>query len=198
MQPLDNEQYLLQQVSLGDESAYRTVFAHYWDFIYSTALLFSKSPELSEDLTQDIFAQIWVRRQHLADVTRFDSYLFITARNLIFDHLRKKVFNGANDDYFLSYFSEEGLSPDRQLEWKEFETAVLRAIDSLPTQQQTAFRLSRFQGLSHEEIAGRMGISRQAVKSHIVRAIARLRQQLRENPGPYLLLLGLLLLLKKI
>ena len=194
-QTLHNEKELLLLVSGGDESAYQELFYHYWDQIYSTALMFTKSPELSEDLSQDIFARIWLKKEKLAEVEQFDSYLFITARNLIFDHLRKKVFSGGYDEYFQEYFRDDALSPDQKLEFKEFENTVQQAIGDLPFQQQTAFRLSRFQGLSHEEIARQMGVSRTTVKSYIVRSIVTLRKMLKDHPENPMIILWILLFL---
>ncbi|HTI91326.1 MAG TPA: RNA polymerase sigma-70 factor [Puia sp.] len=192
---LHNERRLLLLVSKGDESAYQQLFHTYWDYIYSTALMFTKSPELSEDLSQDIFVRIWIKREQLAEIEQFDNFLFITARNLIFDHLRKKVFSGGYDDYFLEYFKDAALSPDQQLEFKEFENTIREAIDKLPVQQQTAFRLSRFQGLSHEEIARQMGISRQSVKSYIVRSMVSLRKMIKEHPENPMIVLWILFFL---
>jgi len=192
---LHNERDLLLLVSKGDESAYQQLFHTYWDQIYSTALMFTKSPELSEDLSQDIFVRIWVKREQLAKIEQFDNFLFITARNLIFDHLRKKVFGGGYDDYFLEYFKDAALLPDQRLEFKEFENTIREAIDKLPAQQQTAFRLSRFQGLSHEEIAHQMGISRQSVKSYIVRSIVSLRKMIKEHPENPMIVLWILFFL---
>jgi len=182
-------------VSEGDEAAYQELFYHYWDQIYSTALMFTKSPELSEDLSQDIFARIWLKRKKLAEVEQFEGYLFITARNLIFDHLRKKVFSGGYDEYFQEYFRDAALSPDQKLEFKEFEKSIQQAIADLPPQQQTAFRLSRFQGLSHEEIARQMGVSRATVKSYIVRSIVSLRQLLKDHPENPMIILWILFFL---
>lgn len=192
---LHNEKELLLLVSEGDQSAYQFLFHHYWDAIYSTALMFTKSPELSEDLSQDIFARIWLKREKLAEVEQFDGYLFITARNLIFDHLRKKVFSGGYDDYFQEYFRDAALSPDQKLEFKEFEKSVQQAIEELPAQQQAAFRLSRFQGLSHEEIARQMGISKATVKSYIVRSIVTLRKILNHHPENPMIVLWILFFL---
>jgi RNA polymerase sigma-70 factor (ECF subfamily) len=192
---LYNERELLLMVSEGDESAYQQLFHTYWDHIYSTALMFTKSPELSEDLSQDIFARIWQKRDKLAEVEKFDDYLFVTARNLIFDHLRKKVFSGGYDDYFQEYFKDAALSPDQKLEFKEFENTIRQAIEKLPAQQQTAFRLSRFQGLSHEEIARQMGISRQSVKSYIVRSIVSLRKMIKDHPENPMIVLWILFFL---
>jgi RNA polymerase sigma-70 factor (ECF subfamily) len=76
--------------------------------------MFTKSPDLSEDVTQDVFAKIWAKRQNLFNVDKLEGYLFITARNLIFDQMRKKVFTVGNDGYLKEYFSD----PDAILQRK--------------------------------------------------------------------------------
>lgn len=175
------EKDLLLQVAGGNEAAYKVLFNQYWDQIYSTAFMFTKSPELSEDLTQDVFARIWVNRAKLATVERFEGFLFIMARNIVFDRLKKEVYVGKHDSFFEDYFSGTVDTPGDNTELKELGDLVEAAIRDLPPQQQRAFRLSRFAGLSHEQIAKEMGISRLSVKSHIVRAIQQLRQSLGEH-----------------
>ncbi|HVU55406.1 MAG TPA: RNA polymerase sigma-70 factor [Puia sp.] len=188
-----DERQLLTEVAAGNEAAYKRLFVHYWDQIYSTALLFTKSRELSQDLAQDIFAKVWIRREKLREIERFDAFLFIIARNVIIDRLRKKVFNTTNETYLMEYFADTSLAPSDKMEIKEMEAIIRRAIDVLPVQQRTAFCLSRFQGLKHEEIAVRMGISKDSVKSYIVRALVHLRKFLAEH-SEAIPLLGLLLL----
>ncbi|MES1249710.1 MAG: RNA polymerase sigma-70 factor [Chitinophaga rupis] len=190
---LFNERYLLMEVAEGNEAAYKKLFVHYWDQIYSTALLFTKSRELSQDLAQDVFAKVWVRREKLKEIERFDAFLFIIARNVIIDRLRKKVFNAANETFLLEYFADPSLAPSDKMELKEMEAIIRKAIDILPAQQRTAFCLSRFQGLRHEDIAARMGISKESVKSYIVRALVHLRKYLAQHSEmlPLLLLLFL-------
>lgn len=194
---LNNEKHLLNCIAQGDQQSYRVVFNHYWDQVYSTAFTFTKSAEVSRDLAQDIFVQIWTKREALKNVSRFESYLYITTRNLIIDRLRKKVYVPENEEYLKNYFEETCYHPGQQLELKELEQAVNQAIRHLPPQQQTAFRLSRFQGLSHEEIAHQMGISKQSVKSYIVRAIVQVRHLLEQHTGNSLLYTFVLLLLQK-
>ena len=177
----NTEKELLELVAQGDQAAYKILFSQYWDHLYSTALVFTKSPELSEDLTQDVFVQIWLKRERLKEVEKFDAFLFITARNLIIDRLRKKVFSSDSDDYYKEYLSDKSSSPVQKLELKELEDLLQKGIGSLTPLQQQAFRLSRFEGLSHQEIAGKMGISHKAVKSHIVRAIVTLRKYMEKT-----------------
>lgn len=181
---LYTERELVEKVAGGNEAAYKELFTRYWDQIYSTALMFTKSPEMSEDMAQEVFARIWVKREQLKEVIRFDAFLFITARNLIFDQLRQKVFTYEYGLYLTEYFKDPALSPCDSIELKEMEKIIRQGIDLLTPQQQTAFCLSRFQGLKHEEIAMQMGISKESVKSHIVRAISRLRKYLNDHADP--------------
>lgn len=188
-----DERQLLMEVAVGNEAAYKRLFVHYWDQIYSTAFLFTKSRELSQDLAQDVFAKVWVRREKLKEVHRFDAFLFIIARNVIIDRLRKKVFNAANETSLMEYFADPSLAPSEKVEMKEMKDIIRRAIDVLPAQQRTAFCLSRFHGLRHEDIAARMGISKDSVKSYIVRALVHLRKYLAEHSEVIPLLCLLLL-----
>lgn len=185
---LPNEKELLSLVALGSESAYKCFFRHYWDSIYSVALMFTKSVELSQDLAQDIFAQIWVKRERLTEVTDFSAYLYIVARNLIFDRLRRKVLVSSCAPHLIEHFSDPSLPPGSLLELKEMEELIFSGLRLLPPQQQQAFRLSRLQGLRHREIAQRMNISQQSVKSYIVRALSHLRRHVGARIAQTLLL----------
>jgi len=193
--PLHNEKELLLHIAGGNGAAFRTVFNNYWDQVYSTAYMFTKSPEIAEDITQDVFAQIWVKRALLPEINRFEAFLYVTARNMIIDRLRKKVQTAEYGDYLKAYFAETDYNPVQQVETKQFEQSIHHAISRLPAQQQQAFRLSRFNDLSHEEIAAQMGISRQSVKSYIVRAIVTLRKYLQEEQAGLYLAIFLILLL---
>lgn len=190
-----NEKELLLLVAEGDEIAYKKIFTHYWDQIFSTALFFTKSREISQDLTQDIFARIWVIRERLREINNFEAFLFITGRNMILDRLRKKVFTGENENYLSQYFADEQLiTPQSSVELKEMEEIIHRGINILPDRQRKAFYLSRFEGLRHKEIALQMGISQESVKSHIIRAVGNLRKYLAEHSNALPLFICLLLL----
>jgi RNA polymerase sigma-70 factor (ECF subfamily) len=192
--PLHNEKELLLNVAGGNEAAFRALFNHYWDQVYSTAYMFTKLPEMAEDITQDVFAQIWVKRATLGEINKFEAFLYVTTRNMIIDRLRKKVHTAEYGDYLKAYFEEPAYNPAQQTEAKQFEQQIHKAIGRLPSQQQMAFRLSRFNDMSHEEIAAQMGISRQTVKSYIVRAMVTLRKYLQEQQaGPLVLVLLILL-----
>ncbi|WP_119079168.1 RNA polymerase sigma factor [Chitinophaga alhagiae] len=191
-----SESELLRMIAAGDEHAYQTVFERYWDPIYSTALLLTKSPAMAEDVAQDVFTMLWEKRAALVSVEKLEGFLFITARNMIYTRFRKLASGHAYRCYVLDCFGEEGgRRADESTEVRELEQTILRAIQKLPPQQQKAFRLSRFEGMRHEEIAVTMGLSRVTIKSYIVQAIATLRKTLANNPsGALLILWGLVFL----
>ncbi len=177
-----NEKDLLLRVASGDQAAYKKIFEHYWDHIFSIALLFTKSREVAEDLTQDVFAHIWIKKDKLFEVTRFESYLFVVARNLFFDRLRRKVLRFENLENLRSQLQDDPqYLPSHVAELRQMEQLVKTGIDSLPERQRMAWYLSRYKGLKHKEIADQMGISQESVKSHIVRATHALKRYLTSH-----------------
>lgn len=190
-----NEQELLLRLSEGDSDAYRILFERYWHQVYAIGLKLCKQPELAKDLAQESFIKIWNHRQQLAGVTHFRPFLFTITRHVVIDHLRKKVFSAGNEEYLLAYFSDDAATPQEKAEYRELENLLQRAVNSLPPQMQQVFRLSRYEGLSHAEIALRMNITRVTSKSYMVRALYAIKQYLTHNGGEQFLIPLLLTLL---
>ncbi|WP_162852570.1 RNA polymerase sigma factor [Dinghuibacter silviterrae] len=179
---------MLQRLAEGDVSAYRALYEFYWDQVYGTAFHLTKSPEQSKDLAQDIFFKLWTNRERLAGVNELRNYLFIVSRNAVWDYLRTQVFRESNRGFLEQYMTYTQASPQEIVEQKELDGAALAAIDRLPPQLRQVFRLSRIEGLTHEEIARRMNITPLSSKTYMVRALAFLREELGRN-GPKLLVL---------
>jgi RNA polymerase sigma-70 factor (ECF subfamily) len=178
---LENETILLRQVAKGDHQAYRILFDHYFRHVYGLALRFTKSPELAEDLAQDIFTRLWTHRSALISVREFRPYLNTVAINLVRDYLKKRVVITENEPYLLAYFGDPSPSTEEKIALKDLEKIIREAIDQLSPQLKTAFILSRYQELTHAEIAEKMHISVITSKSHIVRALASIRKYLQQH-----------------
>ncbi len=187
-----NEAEVLKRVAEGDESAFRQIFDGYWDTVYGVAMALTKSPDLAEEMAQDIFVRIWVKREKLAAVEKFEGYLFTIARNHIYNEFRRSIKVEAFTDHLLDYVEATALAtdtPDRRLLCSELEKLVDKAVEQLPPQQRTIYRLSRHQGLSQEEIAHSLHISVHTVKSHMNKALHVIRGYLRHHATLELLLL---------
>jgi RNA polymerase sigma-70 factor (ECF subfamily) len=175
---LQNEKELLLRVADGDQRAYRILFDRYWDLMYANALHFTKSPEWAKDLAQEIFMKIWIMRDKLPAVQRFEAFLFTVSKNMILDELRKLQLSNKHTEFFETYFTEAESDTAQKTELKDLEKELNKAIEQLPLQMQTAFKLSRFEGLTHEQIARQMNITRVTSQNYIARAILNIRKYL--------------------
>jgi RNA polymerase sigma-70 factor (ECF subfamily) len=192
---LNNEKELLIEIAAGNEKAFRRLFDHYWDNIYSVAFALTKSSVLSEEIVQDVFLKIWLKRDLLASVTKFDDYLFIAARNQIYNELRKKTVEQPFVEHLEQHFLESSALPEEMMLLKETKQLIDKAVEQLPAQQQAVFKLSRNEGLDHAKIAEKLGISKLTVKSHMTKALQSIRQYLQTHTDGLLLVACIMSLL---
>lgn len=186
-----NDTELLQLLLQEDDEAFAELYNRYWKRIYTMALTYTKSPEAAQDIVQDVFLKIWIKKENLLQIREFKPYLFVSARNLIISSLRNQVFHVNLDPD--EQIEEEMLLPEKQLSYKESVNLLHKAIDLLPPQQQRAYQLSRNEGLRYEDIAQEMGISPLTVRTHITKALSFIRKYLTDNAVHPVLLLMILL-----
>lgn len=185
-----NEPGLLLQVASGDQAAFRQLFDRYWDNIYAVAFAFLKSDTVAEEIVQDIFMKVWLKKEQLPHLENFSNWLFIIARNHIYNTLRKKVSETSFENELLEHLAETSDSAWQSVISRETEKLVDQAVASLPNQQQTIYRLSRIEGLSQEEIADRLQISKNTVKVHMRLALQSIRRYLQDHSAAIILALG--------
>lgn len=186
---LNNTQSLLQRVAAGDEQAFRVFFHEYSNNIYTVAFMLTKSAVMAEDMVQEIFLKLWLNRTALPEVTNIRGYIFIHARNHIFNELRKKSSDPRFIEELTDYLGEVRDTPEHQLLEKEGRELLQAAVRNLPTQQQLVYQLSRDENLTQEEIAHRLGISKHTVRNHMAQALQNIRQYLESNASEVLLLI---------
>lgn len=175
---IEGERQILEAVAAGDEKAFRTLVEGYWSRVYFNTLTLVKSTAVAQDLTQDIFLKIWLQREKLREVQNFSNYIYVVGRNQVIAALRKKIIDTAAAD--TAALREDLLSPDLRLEGKDAYKMLMEGVERLTPQQKLVFRLSRLEGLSHEEIAQQLGLSKNTVKVHMVIALNFLRGWLRD------------------
>ncbi len=172
---LHNEKELLRLMAEGDECAFAKLFAHYRNRIYSIAFRLTKSTVISEEIVQDIFLRIWLRRANLNNVQNFSAYFFIVARNNIYSVLKRSA-----RDYKITLLKSEEHSlatndaSDMVME-KEYNLLFQRAIDRLPNQQKEVYNLVKDRGLKRSEVAHKLNIQPETVKFHLAQAMKNIR-----------------------
>jgi RNA polymerase sigma-70 factor (ECF subfamily) len=141
----------------------------------------------TEDLAQEVFMEIWKRRDSLVINTSLKAYLRRSAINKTLNYLRDKK-NWKNEE--LSEIQLEiSAEPGKTLEANELEKIVGQAIEQLPERCQLIFKLSRVEEKSYQEIADELEISIKTVENQIVKALRMLRDALRPYIDSGLLLL---------
>lgn len=166
-------------MSQGDEAAFARLMQRYQQPIYVHVLTYLKRAVLAEEITQDIFMQVWRIRETLTKIDNFEGYLYILTRNRTISELRKR--KHALDTEPKDDISSEWVQPDEQLGYKQLYHVMMDGIDKLPPRRQEIFKLSRLEGWTHAEIAQHLGISRHTVNEHIQDAMNFLRTWLRNH-----------------
>ena len=174
----------MRRVAENDEIAFTSLLRHFWNKVFTQANVYLRSATLAQEITQDVFLKVWAARAQLPGINNFSSYLFIITRNEIISALRKKGRTQITPDETLE---ENGWIPDQQLQYKESYKLLLEGIEALPPVRCQVFKMSRLDGLTYEEIAARLNISRNGVKDHIVKALIFLRTYLFTHTGESLL-----------
>ena len=172
---LPNEKELLALIAEGDESSFAKLFNYYRDWIYSIAYKLTHSTSIAEEMVQDIFLKIWLRRADLVNVQNFRAYLFIVTRNDVFRTLKQiarnyKVFLLTDEDQLLANNDSSDL-----IMGKEYYSLLKRSIDRLPNQQRQVYNLIKDQGLKRDEVAELLHLQPETVKFHLAEAMKNIR-----------------------
>lgn len=173
----------IKAIADGDVKAFSFVYRILFPRVFRTAQRFLKSESLAEDVTQEIFAKIWRHRDRLTEVKDFSAYFNTVCRNYLIDQFRVKNSRELML-YNLSQVNTETLLPGSDtVAHKELKQSIWKAMSLLPAKQKTVFKLSRIDGLRHDEIAHYMNISPGTVKKHLVTSLKFVRSYLASERG---------------
>ena len=174
-----NDQELMRIVQSGDYSPASEIYDRYSGRIYNFAFRFLKNSEAAEDATQEVFVKMLKHANQFHGDAKLSTWLFSITANWCRDYLRKADNKAKeSDDVLVALPTPAELAPDRNLERRESEQRVRRALESLTAEQREAILLSRYQGLSYAEIAQIAGCSEGAVKTRVFRAMETLKKTL--------------------
>jgi len=187
---LPNETDLLALVAQGDEKAFGILFHHYRPKIYSYAFHLFRNINSADELVQEVFLKVWLHRNKLPHVLKFEAWVFIIARNQVFDTLKFLAKEASARKQMAQLLDPEANVVEDQVLTKENEMRLQHALDHLSPQQKLIFTLSRNEGMKHEEIASQLNISRNTVKTHLVHALKTLRVLLHFHSDNVLLLIA--------
>jgi RNA polymerase sigma-70 factor (family 1) len=172
---LNGLERLLVRISEGDEQAFSSLFNIYKDKIYSVTLRLTGSTAQAEDTVQDIFLKVWLKRENLANISDFENYLVVMARNEVYSAFRSAMRKQQLSNVLVYETPISDNSTFNSIVEKEYAQVLLEAINRLPVQQRQVYLLSKEEDMKREEIAKVLQISSETVKTHLSRALRRIR-----------------------
>jgi RNA polymerase sigma-70 factor (ECF subfamily) len=176
----------LKRIITGDKDAFDCIFRKYYSILRNQAYNILKDISAAEDAVQEVFFNIWIKREQLGEVKYLSAYLRTTIHHYCISYLRKHPRQETVDLSIHNIFELEQLYVDilqyhqDTVTGKDLTKAIFDAIDTLPEQCKIVFTLSRNFGLKNTEVASYLNISVKAVEKHISRALTQLRNELKE------------------
>lgn len=171
---------LLLKVAEGDQIAFRQVFDLYKKTIFTFVENFIHSTADAEEIVQETFVILWNNRSSLSGVDHPRNYIYTIARNKCYDYLTKVARNEKMMKHAWENTQTCSNETESIIQVKESMLVIDKALLKLSTQKQAVFRMSRFEDMSHEEIADATGLSKSRVKNIIVEVLKHLKSRLQQ------------------
>lgn len=181
-----NQPELIVQLQQGDETAFKKLVDEWQHMVYNTALSIVQNEEDADDITQEVFIQVFRSVGSFKGDSKFSTWLYRITVSKALDHEKKmkrqKRFGFVQQLFGVSAVEQKQVTefnhPGVQLEKKEKANELFSALKLIPDNQRIAFTLHNLEGQSYREIAEIMNTSLFAVESLIGRAKTNLKKEL--------------------
>lgn len=175
-----DDQSLWNKIVDGDVDALRMLHEKYYNRLWLWAGKYTRNEALAEELVSDCFIKLWDGRRKIIIEKSLKSYLFLMLRNQITSHSRK-----SKHEFVFDAGNVPDVPDETEINSQDFYAELYAAIGRLPEQRRRILELAAFESLSYKEIADRLNISVNTVKTQMGRAYQFLKEEL--DPKNFLL-----------
>jgi len=166
------------KIQNGNRAAFESLFRAYAEPLCDLVEGYVGAPEVAEELVQDLFLELWCRREDWDVQGSVKSYLYTAARNRALDHLKHRRVVDRWEEQAQRDATYRPPRPEKDLQQKQLREEVQRAIEQLTERRRLVFVLSRHHDLTQKEIAAMLDISVRTVETHMREALKSLRNLL--------------------
>lgn len=179
---LYTDETLFERIAQGDESAFTEIFYRYTTRLFPFVAKLINSDSWAEEIVQDVFLRLWQGREKLSQVDNPSAYLYQMASNRTMDYIKRNL----REVKLQYYIARQQAAQDpnltaQDLDFREADAMLKEAVNNLPAQRRKVYQMGREEGLSHEEIAERLQISKHTVRNHMAEALREIREYLQAN-----------------
>jgi len=176
-----NDQELVLLIKRDDKKAFQKLFEKYAPRIYHFSFSYLKNENDAEELVQNVFLKIWDKREFIDTSQNIKAFIFKIAVNTIYDFIRHKNIEHAFQDYARINYKTSDNFTWHSVIFEEMQGTLNNLVTLLPDQQQTIFRLSKQDGLTNDEIAEKLNLSKRTVENHLYRALSFLKKHFKDE-----------------
>jgi RNA polymerase sigma-70 factor (ECF subfamily) len=162
-----------------ETQVFTDIYNSYHRKVHDTAYHICRCSHASEEITQEVFIKLWVKKEYIQEIKDLDSWLFMMARNLSIDHLRRrKLEQMVFTEY--SFIRAKDMHVEECVT-KEMHSVMMEAVEQLHPQQKRVYKLKRFYGWKREKIAEQLNISENTVKATMQKALCSVKKYVKER-----------------
>lgn len=166
---------LQMQIEKSNQKAFEDLYRLFFPRLFNFCMLYVHKKEAAEEIVNDVMVKIWEKREMVCTIEILETYLFVAVRNHSLNYLQKF------SHLHIALETESGLAeiinfnnPEKELEWKEISFKLNMAIEKMPDQQRTVFKLIKEEGFKYKQVAEILGLSPRTVETQLFRAIKKL------------------------
>ncbi|HEU4470757.1 MAG TPA: RNA polymerase sigma-70 factor [Flavisolibacter sp.] len=179
------DKQLFSLIAAGNEQAFAALFHRYTPRLFPFINKLTRNEHLAEELIQETFLRVWIKREELGQIEFPSAWIYAVASNVSLTFLRTQ----ANRKRLLQ--KVEATSADESLHYlldtKELGLLIRDAVDRLPQRRRELYLLSREEGLTHQQIADKLGLSANTVKNQIGLSLKFIQEVISQRTGLSLL-----------
>lgn len=174
---MDDDAKYVRQLCKGDQNAFEILFLKYQPKVIAFLAGFLHDSDAAHDMAQDIFFKIWQNRSKLLNVRSFQSYIFSMAHNAMCNYFKHSL---VSEKYDLEQMMRPiiATNPEEKLFADEIQDLISLKVEQMPEKRRNIFKMSRSEGLSNDEIADKLNISRRTVENYLSAALKEIREML--------------------
>jgi RNA polymerase sigma-70 factor (ECF subfamily) len=160
----------------GSEENFLCLFEASKEKVYNYCYAITHSHHSAQEIVQEVFLKLWLHRDQLSEIRNHEAYIFAIAKNKVLNHLRKCRYDEMLASQIRDLMIPSSNNVEEFMSLEDSKRLLEKAVNQLPPQRQQVFQLSRNKGLSFEQIAHQLRLSRNTVKNHLVLALRFIRK----------------------
>ena len=171
-----------ERIANDDQLAYRQLFIQFYGKLSRFVMGFTKNKELTEEIVSDVFINIWRRRKNIEEIKNLKLYLYVSAKNITFNYLKKLHRENFTDlDTVVIEPADPFADPSAALITREMNLKLKAVINALPPRCKLIYTIVKEDGLTYKQTAQLLGISETTLDNQISIALKKISGAIRYN-----------------